>query len=83
MDPYPRKDRRQNWSRKHDSFIQKTKENHAEKDSWDAPSTTHDQHPNVIQSMKQGELLGVDHLNPVGPQGTSNPGIKTGDEEGE
>src|SRR4030042_2288352 len=82
MDPYPRKEGCQNWSRKHHSFIQKAKENHTEKDSWNAPSTSHDKHPNVIKSMEQGELLGVDHLNPVGPQRASNPCIKTREEEG-
>ena len=51
MDPYPRKEGCQNWSRKHHPFIQKAKENHTEKDSWNAPPTSHDKHSNVIQGM--------------------------------
>lgn len=83
MDSYPWKDACKQRSCKHHAFIQKAKEDHTEKDSWNAPSTSHDKHSNVIQGMEQGELLGVNHLNPVGPQGTRNPSIKAGDEEGD
>ncbi len=82
MDPYPRKGGCQQWSRKHHSLLQKAKENDTEKDSRDTPPTPNDEHPNVIQGMKQGKLFGVNHLNPVGPQRAGDPCIKAGEKEG-
>lgn len=81
MDPYPRKDACQHGSRKHHPFVQEAKENYTEEDPWNASPTPYNQHPNVIQSMEQRELLRVNHLDPVCPQGTCNPSIKAGDEE--
>ena len=82
VNSYPWEDRRKKWSRKHHPFVQETKEENAEKDPGDAPSTPYDQHPNIIKGVEQGKLLRVNDLNPVGPQGASNPCIKAGDEEG-